>query len=337
MKKIILYTVFSLLIAPAFAQNLIAVQNGSTPAFYTKLTDALSYAQSGDTIYIPGGSFESVSINKEIHLIGVGANPDSTFITNRTVISGLNLQKGSDNGSIQGCHLSGQCSISEGIDRYSITRCYINKGISFNADAAHFLITENILGGFGDGCLYGGFHSIVLKGSGHIVANNIIKADIISSGGNVFENNVFLYSTTWCQPLSCSYEKFYNNIFLSGGQGTTNCIAKNNLGYFYNDIDGRNNQGTNNYSIGSSSFDEVFVSFSVANGWSFSSDLHLKPDSPYRNAGTDGTDIGIYGGAFPWKEGSVPSNPHFKSVKINPKTDNSGNLNVKIKVAAQDN
>ena len=66
--------------------------------------------------------------------------------------------------------------------------------------------------------------------------------------------------------------------------------------------------------------------------------FNLPSNSPYKNAGADGTDIGIYGGAFPWKEGSVPFNPHYQTIKIDPKTDPAtGNLKVEIKVKAQDN
>lgn len=46
------------------AQNLIAVQNGNTPTFYTNLQVAVANAQSGDTIYIPGGGFDGITINK---------------------------------------------------------------------------------------------------------------------------------------------------------------------------------------------------------------------------------------------------------------------------------
>jgi len=65
-------------------------------------------------------------------------------------------------------------------------------------------------------------------------------------------------------------------------------------------------------------------------------DYHLKADSPGKNAGKDGTDIGIYGGSYPWKEGSLPFNPHYQKIQVAPKTDNQGNLNVNIMVKAQD-
>lgn len=69
--------------------------------------------------------------------------------------------------------------------------------------------------------------------------------------------------------------------------------------------------------------------------FSYQYDFNLQIQSPGINAGTDGTDIGIYGGAFPWKEGSIPINPHIQTKTISSTTDPSGNLPVNIKVMTQ--
>ena len=65
--------------------------------------------------------------------------------------------------------------------------------------------------------------------------------------------------------------------------------------------------------------------------------LRILPNSPAKNAGTDGTDIGIYGGPRPWREGALSSNPHIQSKTIAPETDAQGRLNVNIRVKAQGN
>jgi hypothetical protein len=51
--------------------------------------------------------------------------------------------------------------------------------------------------------------------------------------------------------------------------------------------------------------------------------------------GTDGTQVGIYGGALGYKPGAVPSNPHFSSATVAPTTNKDGKLNVNVKVIAQ--
>ncbi|MDP2234843.1 MAG: hypothetical protein Q8J88_00290 [Bacteroidales bacterium] len=50
----------------------------------------------------------------------------------------------------------------------------------------------------------------------------------------------------------------------------------------------------------------------------------------------DATQSGFYGGAFPWKVGYLPFNPHFLFQQNTHTTDSIGNLHINIKVAAQD-
>jgi len=158
-----------------------------------------------------------------------------------------------------------------------------------------------------------------------ILRNNIFFADAICNYGcrypiksnySTFENNIFLgigYNTKLTG--SSNFSTYNNNLFVTSWEPPAPSFAANNLV--------------------SQPANSIFINQS-GTSFSYSQDYHLQSTCPGKNAGTDGTDIGIYGGVFPWKEGSVPANPHFQSIKIGPKTDNSGNLNVKIKVAAQD-
>jgi hypothetical protein len=66
-------------------------------------------------------------------------------------------------------------------------------------------------------------------------------------------------------------------------------------------------------------------------------DLHLLTNSPASSFGIGGTDCGIYGGANPWKEGSLPPNPHIQAKAIGNVTNAQGELPVTIRVAAQGN
>jgi hypothetical protein len=59
--------------------------------------------------------------------------------------------------------------------------------------------------------------------------------------------------------------------------------------------------------------------------------------NPGNYAGTDGKQVGIYGGSFPYKEGAVPSPPHVRSKTIASSTDGQGKLNVQITTSAQNN
>ena len=117
-------------------QNLIAVQNGGMPTFFTTLQIAVESAQSGDTIYLPGGSFEAINIGKKLHLVGVGHNPDSSKVTARTIIPSIGLSTGADNGSLSGIYFPYTINyngntipnvrVNQYIVGYTITRCYLS-------------------------------------------------------------------------------------------------------------------------------------------------------------------------------------------------------------------
>ena len=69
--------------------------------------------------------------------------------------------------------------------------------------------------------------------------------------------------------------------------------------------------------------------------FNYTHDYHLQAPTTY--LGTDGTQVGIYGGTFPYKEGAVPLNPHIQLKNIAPTTDANGDLQIQIQVKAQDN
>lgn len=136
------------------AQSLIAVQNNNPPLFFTNLDSAIVHAQSGDTLFLPGGNFPIyTNIDKCLHIIGVGHNPDSTLATNPTNIipsSALYLITGASNGSFESVKITGSVffgtnSSNGNISNYEIIKCYIS-GILHNYStlSSNNLFRENI-------------------------------------------------------------------------------------------------------------------------------------------------------------------------------------------------
>ncbi|HOY52695.1 MAG TPA: hypothetical protein PLX49_13025, partial [Prolixibacteraceae bacterium] len=60
--------------ATSVAQKTIAVQRNGEAVFYTEWAQAWSNTQAGDTIYLPGGTFNvgDLDIDKPVIIIGVG-------------------------------------------------------------------------------------------------------------------------------------------------------------------------------------------------------------------------------------------------------------------------
>ncbi len=92
------------------------------------------------------------------------------------------------------------------------------------------------------------------------------------------------------------------------------------------------NVGKNNiYNVDPAS---IFVDYSTT-GFSYANDYHLKDDCPGKGYGTDGYDLGIYGSRYPFKDGGLPTIPHYLSSQISTELNSEGKLPVDIKVQAQ--
>jgi hypothetical protein len=111
---------------------------------------------------------------------------------------------------------------------------------------------------------------------------------------------------------------------------STNNQVQNNL--FTNTPDLSGNTLTGNYFNVLQA--NVFMNYGN-DGFKYSYNFHLKNPASY--LGTDATQVGVYGSATPFKEGSVPVNPHIQTKSIAEQTNAEGKIPVQIKVAAQNN
>ena len=348
MKKSIFFFFWVILICCSFSttysQNLIALQHNGVSSLFTQLDSTVTQAVNGDTIYIPGGFFSlNVQINKSIHLVGVGHNPDSTQATQVSRILGnVTLTQGANNGSLTGLQIGGlNCQNSnDTISNYLVERCRLG-GITLMPSSTNFSFIENVI----QGVMSLGINPGVA--SDCFFSNNIIEG---SCSGNyafltnsLFRNNIFLYQS-YCSygcwiPISSPNSTFENNIFISNNPstsatyGTSSSIFNNNLFVENWTPSSCGCMGSNN--IVNQPQSSIFIN-QTGNTFNYAHDYHLQTSSPGHNAGTDGTDVGIYGGTFPWKEGSIPFNPHILFKNIGYSTDPNGNLLINIHVEAQD-
>ena len=338
------------------AQNLVALQSGNTSTFYTTIDDAITAANNGDFIYVPGGVWAiNNQIHKGVNIVGVGYNGDSTTATGTTKITGngfygiIRISSGSDNGSFTGVQflhsvmLGGDESVgTTAVNNYSFSRCRFSGGNSGwcdnnvclfmgwcgSAASTNSFLSENIFEG-------------VVKGygiSGVTFVKNIFTNYIDQFNASTFNNNIFMVSAQW-KFFNTNTSAFNNNIVIdnNGYPNFMNPSCSGNV--ITNTIYSMpNNQGVyNNTEVGGIySANPIFVNFT---GFSYDihADYHLAPASPGINYGTDGTDVGLYGTAVPFKAGGVPFNTHIQMQSIGTSTDSQGHLPVNIHVAAQGN
>lgn len=335
--------------APQFA---VVRPNGTTyicPTF----DSAYNKAVNGDNIYLPGGNFTlSNPISKSLHIYGAGYNQDSSAVTNITTLLNLVILNGAENGSIQGVQINSSspqniASVTFGDNQnsplftnYTIKYCSLTSGIYFLMPSSNITVADNFIGYFGN---YYSAHSIYGIISNSLISNNIITGiQVYSEAINPYlqvNNNIFFYYYTQGNTLLqlANQSTYQNNIF----QMPVFWASANSN--FYNNTNGTPYGGPGNISSGtiSETFDLSFINPGTPippnNNYDYNvhNDYHIKPTSLCKNSGTDATDRGIYGGAFPWKEGSVPSNPHIYFKQVAPQTNNSGQLQIQFKVRTE--
>lgn len=107
-----------------------------------------------------------------------------------------------------------------------------------------------------------------------------------------------------------------------------------------------NNVFTITPSVGSNTFSNnfnnvdlvtVFETVPPVNLFNYDQNYALLATAQSTFLGTDGTQVGIYGGTFPFKLNSVPTNPSITSKDIAPQTDEEGELSVQVTAEAQEN
>ncbi len=330
----------------SIAQSLIALHHSQKASFYSSFDSLKVHVQQGDTIYLPGGGVNigNWQIDKQICVIGCGHYPDSTAATKTTYLTGnITLLNGADNTFLQGFYLTGNITFGTNItnqvvNNITISRCSLNNlFLSYTGAettlSSNIIIRENIIRGDN---LAGGY------AKGVLITNNIIQGIVSYFDNMLFTNNIQMRGFCWNGPFSyINNSTMQNNIMnyqyasCSGNYFMSNCNSNNFTNNIFNQAwafpDGSSTGSGNWMSIDVSS---IFVNQSGL-VFDYTQNYHLKTPNSY--IGTDGKEAGIYGGISPYKEGVVPFNPHIQSKTIPQATDNSGNLNINIKVKAQDN
>jgi len=291
----------------AFA-NIITVSNNGFPAMFTSVNSAINAAQNGDTILIAASqnSYGDINLSKQLILIGEVGWPETG---NSAITELLNIDSGAEGSLIMGLYIAHNDAIDLSCNDITFERCRIgSNGDVFHIDGVcQNLIVRN--------CLIQGNITIRTENSlsQSLFENNLIVGNWNGSNftfngitnsqqpGIIFRNNIIRANQGQFVQNECTGIHFENNIFWGGGadleSGTTGNSFKNNLSF--------DNSTTypipNNLDLGGNISNQapIFTNapdYEVDNSYNYS----LEPGSPGENAGSDGMDIGIYGGSFPW-------------------------------------
>lgn len=314
------------------------LQHGNkTTVFYgvNAFVDAYnSAADSADVIILSSGRFNNPSyIQKSISVYGAGCENDTITGTKRTEMNGLNLHHADgvdDYGEVvkggkpvNGSYFEGICFTT----RFNILD---NSGVpvkNITIRKCSFLYTDNNENSFvittnteNVNVIQCGIQRLELTGGALIKNLNITNCIIHNRmGGNYASSSSTISirnSIIW--GLYSNYNYLISNSILNNSIGS-GATSKNNI------FIGATATGTNN------SNDVNWTGINEVGVWADTGYYELK--YPQKYIGTDGTQVGIYGGEYPWN--IIPSTPRLLESDIDAKTSAEGILKVSIKVEAQ--
>lgn len=330
MKRILSIAVAIVATITAGAQNIAVVNSSNTTKIYQTLDDAITNAEAGSIIYIPGGGYQvtdNAKIDKQLTIMGVSHRGDTDNVDGATIISGnLNFIEGSSHSSLIGVYVSGNVNIATSTDpvtNFTMRYCNVNVVNVNNSKSSGMVISQCYLRGASN------FGSCNVK-----ISNCIFPYLQKINGGLVDHCIITSYQTfgsgNWWCLYTVSSSTVTNNVFLSTSGGS---VLNGNDCYI-----SHNSVGTAKWSKDEApivlpegkKFDDVFVAnkgVSIASNYKLSTEWGKK-------AALDGTDLGIYGSTGFSDEALAPI-PRIVSKKVAEQTDGSGKLQIEVTVKAQ--
>lgn len=337
MKKIAFISSLIILAMTVEAQK-VALHSATGTQHFTGTSafiSAYNAANSGDTIYLPGGGFSSpANIDKQLWVLGAGHYPDSTQATAKTFINGnIALSENADGFRLEGVHINGSIVFdnNESVDNVIIKYCKVENDLNVQGSLITPSFNLTIINS-----VFSGSYFYLSNAQNAGIFNSIIQGKILNSFGNFFENNILMFSYT-------GYTNYYtisgdnnlcnNNIFLNASNRSFSGVSNqtnNNIFVSTPNLGTTPISSGNYYPVPQNT---IFIN-QTGNAFSYDHNYHLQ--SPATYPGIDNTETGLYGGTHGYKEGAVPSNPHIQVQNIATTTDTEGNLSVQIKAVAQD-
>lgn len=314
MKKFILLIIALFYTVVAYAQGTDQVsailQHGDTETIFignTGLAQAYSAAVDGDVIILSQGIFNTIdNMSKALTIYGAGFEDNAETNTATTTINGtFKLGDGSDTEfdgiHIEGVKINGYLALNSQLKNVTIQRCCITDNVQLNHN------TENVT--FRQCYMLGDILGQYKHANGLLISNCYVSKNINNFSVNSFVHIDHSYMGYMYSRVYREYAQFlWTNSIINKLSGdlplgyaalVKNCIFFSDN--YYNDVDLENCYRLN-------SIADIFADGENA-VYTPTRTFELKDPETY--VGTDGTPIGLSGGAG-WNK--VPSNPYVSKV-----------------------
>ena len=303
MKKYLLSSLFLLIYSTSFAQTArISLEHNGTTTIFTTLQDAYNAAVDDDVIVLPGGNYNiQDTIKKRIKIIGAGFAVDSSSATGITSIpTVLKFTVQSIGSVIEGIYFSGNnnylnpgngYSLINLTSNISILNCRFSASVSggTNSIFKNCIMPSLNLTGTLSNCIITGGSAQSLSFTNSIIKNCIFltnASNYLYSSGCSLENNIFTnYAPINLSSAYCN-NQFKNNLIVTNGS----------IYYLTNSSCSASSSELNTITVANLS--DIFINYNSGTNI-LNNNYELKSTCPGKNAGTDGTDVGIYGSCSP--------------------------------------
>lgn len=337
-------SVFCFVVQVSAQSSVIATlfHDGDIKTFYGTgaLRSAHAAAAHGDVITLSSGSFTATNITKAVTLRGAGMEYDSISVTEPTIISGdFSIQIASDS-TLQNNNLvmegiyhnaAGVITVIGSLNNPQFVKCRLyeimcssigTSGYMYYANFINCVIAYEVyFNTLGSATFVNCYLNNLYQQnnqSSHEFQNCVVRESYFANISNTVFRNCFLYATS----NTSSYNKLpstspaYNCVALSA-TSSTNIFA--------------NQSNTTNTQV--SSLSDVFKTWTGSSLANFKAErLELTDAAKTKYLGSDGTQIGIYGGSIPFDP--RPSNPQITKLNVASKSTADGKLSVDIEVKA---
>jgi len=333
MKKTIVLALATMLSTVSFAQQQIATlnHNDSVSVFYgtTALQQAYDSAVNGDVILLSSGAFNQISIEKSITIRGNGIIRDTIADAEPTIINGCSIggiYNPVSNIVIEGVRFASSTNFCRLVNptfrkcMFDLVYCNqanVQNGVFVNCIIHKYYITRNYNTQFVNSIVNFESWSSTSNSNGCSMINCIayLPPFVLAQS----EQNIPDITCTNSILITSSYLASVNPL------ATFNCIGIKSNGYFEDSASGNHNF---------SSLSSVFKDFSgLQNSKFIETEFELQDSIATNILGSDGTQIGVYGGMAPFTP--RVTTPRYVRCNVAPHTNAEGKLSVDVQVVSE--
>lgn len=294
-------------------------------SYFDTLDEAFMALKAGCVVYIPSGSYtlsskDEPKIKCQVAIYGAGCRPYGKDTDYTRIIGRLEFVEGASSSVIMGFRSEGDISIRENVKNLLIKNVDV-ACIYFSSESnTGCMVTSSVIRDYLSG-----------NGSAPVQVTNCLVGNISAIKGGEIANCIL-------KPSSYYYDSYYSTSATSSYYS----LMRNNIGLDSNKStslsdcqEACNMVGSNPqipYPTGG--VEALFEKYDPSDPFDLSkNNYRLKKGVSGTNAGTDGKDIGLYGGTGFDDTGRAPI-PKIKIRDIAPQTDDKDRLKVKIEVVA---